>query len=132
MKCNNIVAPSSNDWWIDSGATRYIAKTKKGLESFKDFKSGEQRIDMGNNTYLDVEGVGSYRLDLGDNIMILKDAIYAPGIRRNLISVLLLIKNDLEVHFYNKRVSIGKDKKVLAMGVFVQEHDLFRISVINK
>ena len=70
MECNNIVAPSSDDWWVDSGATRHIAKTKKGLESFKEIKSGEQRIYMGNNTYLNVEGIGSYRLDLGDSIMI--------------------------------------------------------------
>ena len=86
---------------------------------------------MRNNIYLDVEGVGSYRLDMGDSIMILKDVFYAPSIRCNLISVLALINNGLEVCFYNKRVSIGKDKKVLAMGVFVSEHDLFRISVID-
>ena len=86
---------------------------------------------MGSNTYLDVEGVDSYRLDLGDNIMILKDVFYTPGIRCNLIFVSALKKNGLEVRFYNKRVSIGKDKKVLTMGVFVPEHDLFRISVID-
>ena len=123
--------PSSNDWWVDSNTTRHIAKTRKGLESFKKFKSGEQRIYMGNNTYLDVEGVDSYRLDLEDSIMILKDVFYAPGIRRNLIFVPALIKNGLEVRFYNKRVFIGKDNEVLVMGVFVPEHDLFRISVID-
>ena len=64
MECNNVVASNSNDWWIDSGATRHIVKTKQMLESFKEFKFVEQRIYMGNNTYRNVEGVGSYRLDL--------------------------------------------------------------------
>ena len=86
---------------------------------------------MKNNTYLDVEGFGSYRLDLGDSIMILKDVFYALGIRHNLISVPVFIKNGLEVCFYNKCVSIGKDKKVLAIGMYVPEHDLFCISVID-
>ena len=131
MECNNVVASNSNDRWIDSGATHHIAKIKEGLESFKEFKSSEQRIYMGNNTYLNVEGVGSYRLDLGNSIMILKDVFYAPWIRHNLISVPALIKNGLEVRFYNKRVYIGKDKKVLATRVFVLAQDLFCISIIN-
>ena len=33
--------------------------------------------------------------------------------------------------FYNKYVSIGKDKKVLAMEMYVPEHDLFCISVVD-
>ncbi|XP_020249403.1 pentatricopeptide repeat-containing protein At2g18940, chloroplastic-like [Asparagus officinalis] len=84
-------------WWIDSGATRHIAKDKKGVIEFTELKKGEQRIYMGNNTYLDVEGIGSYRLDLGDSILVLKDVFYASGIRRNLISVPSLMKKGLEV-----------------------------------
>ena len=109
----------SNEWWVDSGATRHIAKTKKGLVSLKKFKAGEQRVYMGNNTYLNVEGVGTYKLDLGDNIMVLKDVFYAPRIWWNLISVPTLMKNELEVRFYNNRVSIRNDKKVLVMGKFI-------------
>ena len=70
----------SNEWWVNSGTIQYIAKIKKGLVSLKKFKAGEHRVYMGNNTYLDVEGVGTYRLDRGDNIMVLKDIFYAPKI----------------------------------------------------
>ena len=41
------------------------------------------------------------------------------------------MKNGLEVRFYNKRVSIEKDKKVLTMRIFILEHDLFCIPVID-
>ncbi|XP_020264238.1 uncharacterized protein LOC109840129 [Asparagus officinalis] len=100
-------------WWIDFGATRHIAKDKSGVTEFTELKKGEQRIYKRNNTYLDVEGISSYRLDLGDNILVLKDVFYAPGIRRNLISVPSLMKKGLEVKFYNNRVSIGKNNKVV-------------------
>ena len=63
--------------------------------------------------------------------MVLKEVFYAPGIRRNLISVPALLKKGLEVRFYNNRVSIRKDKKVFAMGKFVPEHDLFCLSVVK-
>ena len=55
-------------------------------------------------------GIGTYRLDLEDGVMILNNVMFAPGMRRNLVSVPALLKNGLEVRFYNNWVSIGKDK----------------------
>lgn len=128
IECNaGHVATDIDGWWIDSGATRHIAKTKQGLTEFEELKKGEQRIFMGNNTYLDVVGIGSYRLDLGDSVMVLKNVMFAPGMRRNLVSVPALLKNGLEVRFYNNRVSIGKDKKVYAMGKYEPDHELFKL-----
>src|SRR5262249_8982089 len=129
-ECNAVMI-DNNDWWIDSGSTRHIAKMKNGLVILNKLKPEEKRVYMGNNTYLEVEGVGTYRLDLGDTGMVLQNVFYAPAIRRNLISVPALVKNKLEVRFYNNRVSIEKDKEVLAMGKFVPEHDLFCIPVVS-
>jgi hypothetical protein len=44
VECNNVVVPTSNEWWVDSGVTHHIAKTKEGLESFRELKPGEQHI----------------------------------------------------------------------------------------
>ena len=90
-------------------------------------KKGEQRIFMGNNTYLDVVGIGTYKLDLEDSVMFLKNVMFAPSMRRNLVSVPALLKNGLEVRFYNKRVSIRKDKKIYAMGKYEPDHELFKL-----
>ncbi|XP_020271082.1 uncharacterized protein LOC109846267 [Asparagus officinalis] len=90
-KCNAMMTDISG-WWIDSDMTRHIAKDKNGVVEFTKLKKGEHIIYMGNNTYLDVEGIGSYRLDLGDNILVLKYVFYVPGIWCNLISVPSLIK----------------------------------------
>lgn len=53
---------------------------------------------------------------LGENIMVLKDVLFVPGIRRNFIFVRALFKNGLEVRFYADSFSIGKDNEVYAMG----------------
>lgn len=56
---------------------------------------------MGDNTYLDMVGIGSHRLDLGDNVIILKNVMFAHEMRRNPIFVHALLENGLEVRFYN-------------------------------
>jgi hypothetical protein len=76
-----------------------------------------------------VEGIGTYLLDLGDSIMILKGILYAPSIKENLIFISTLMKKGLEVRFYNNRVSLGKDKKVFAMRNYVLGHDLFKLAI---
>ena len=82
---------------------------------------------MANNTYLNVVGIGTYRLDLEDNVIVLKNVMFAPGMRRNLSFVLAILKNWLEVCFYNNIVSMGKDKKVYAMGNCKPDHELFKL-----
>ena len=131
IECNTAhVATDVSGWWIDSGATHHISKTKDGLTEFTELKKGENRVFMGNNTYLEVVGIGTYKLDVGNSIMVLKNVLYAPGMRRNLISVHALTKNGLEVRFYNGRVSIGRDKKVFAMGRLEPDHELFKLPVV--
>lgn len=87
---------------------------------------------MGNGTYLDVVGVGTYKLDLGDSIMVLKDVSFVPRIRRNLIYVPALTRNGLEVRFYNDIFLIEKDNEVFAMGKYEPEHGLFQLSTVTK
>jgi hypothetical protein len=63
--------------------------------------------------------------------MVLKNVFYALGMRKNLIFVSSLTKRGLEVHFYNKRVSIENDKKVFVIRTFDPKYDLFHINVIK-
>lgn len=75
------------------------------------------------NTYLDVVGIATYTLDLENSVMVLENVMFAPGMRHNLVSVPALLKNGLKVRIYNNRVSIGKDKKVYAMGKYDADHE---------
>ena len=90
IECNAAhVATDVSGWWIDSGATHHISKTKDGLTEFTELKKGEKRVFMGNNTYLEVVGIGTYKLDVRNSIMVLKNVLYAPGMRRHLSNMLV-------------------------------------------
>lgn len=75
---------------------------------------------------MDVAVIGTYRLDLDDNIMVLKNVMFVPGLRRNFILVPARLKNGLEIRFYNNRVLIGKDK-VYTMSKYELDHKLFKL-----
>lgn len=47
VKCNiDIMTRDIDEWWIDSNATRHIAKTKNHLVDFVELNKGEQIIYM--------------------------------------------------------------------------------------
>lgn len=58
--------------------------------------------------------------------MMLKNLMFAPSMRHNLVSVLALLKNGLEVRFYHNRILIGKDK-MYAMGKYKPDHEFFKL-----
>ena len=100
------------------------------MTEFVEVKKGEQKIYMGNRTHLDVVGVGTYKLNLKDNLLVLKDVLFVPGIRRDLISVPALSKKGLVVHFYDNKFSISKDNEIFATGYYEPEHGLFKLPIM--
>ena len=51
-------------WTIDSGAMHLIARDKREFVEFRRILSGSQWIYLGNNTRIEVKGVGTCKLDL--------------------------------------------------------------------
>ena len=78
---------------MDSGKTDHIARD---LETFADFRrspSGTNWIYVGNNSRVNVNGINTCKLALhGGQALLLQDMLYAPDIRRNIVSVLMLLK----------------------------------------
>lgn len=121
-----------NGWWMDSGATLNIAKIKINLTKFIELNKGEQIIYMGNCTGLDVVGFGTYKLDLGNSTLVLKDVLFIPVIRHNLNSVPAFIKNGMKVQFCDNKFSIGKDNEVFDVGIYEPVHGLFKLSIEDR
>ncbi|KAL4187362.1 hypothetical protein AMTRI_Chr09g38660 [Amborella trichopoda] len=83
---------------------------------------------MGNDTYCDVLGVGTFKLCLpGGTNLLLTDILYAPNIRRNLISVPRLDDKGYKIRFKSGRVTIGKHSIVLMYGTKVD--NLYRLNI---
>ena len=74
---------------------------------------------MGNATKVAVVAIGDYYLNFGrDRYFLLKDCLYVPSIRRNLISVSSLVKDGYSILF-NDSVIIKLNKRFICSGTFM-------------
>ena len=125
-----IVNTNTRGWWLDSAATRHVAMAKESFAEMKEISPGEHKIYMGNNTYCDVLGIGSVRVPLlGGNTLVLTDVLYAPTIRRNLISIPLLTQKGFEVRFKGGKGTVGQKNNILFTASLVD--GLFKLDVSN-
>ena len=73
--------------------------------------------------------VGDLHLSFGrDKILILRNCLFVPSIRRNLVSISSLVKNGYSVYF-NKRVVIKENKRLICSGQLVD--DLYIINHVS-
>nr|GEU42852.1 zinc finger, CCHC-type [Tanacetum cinerariifolium] len=79
-------------WWVDSGATSYVCKD---LRWFQVCKSVEDRsfVKMGNIATEPIKGIGRVSLTFTHGkTLCLDNVLYVPGIRKNLVSEIVLNK----------------------------------------
>uniref|UniRef100_A0A2N9GSY4 CCHC-type domain-containing protein n=1 Tax=Fagus sylvatica TaxID=28930 RepID=A0A2N9GSY4_FAGSY len=55
-----VIESPPTSWWVDSAATRHIARNHELFVDLKEKQLGEHRVYMGNNTYSDVLGEDDY------------------------------------------------------------------------
>ena len=62
---------------------------------------------MGNNSRIEVKGVGTCKLSMrGGRTLILHDVLFAPNIRRNLVSVIVLMQFGYALNFYSTCLNV--------------------------
>ena len=74
-------------WWVDSTATRHIARNRELFVDFKEKQLGEHRVYMEHNTYNDVLGEGRCKFSIGNSVIVLKNVLYVPSVRKGNIYV---------------------------------------------
>jgi hypothetical protein len=98
---------SKSTWWIDSGATIYVANSLQGFRSMRTMQRRERCIKVTNGVQADVEAVGDLSLELADGfVLLLRDVLYVPTLQRNLISVSCLDNDGYDCHFGNGKCKI--------------------------
>ena len=81
--------------------------------------NGEIYIFWGDGTRVSIVLVGDISISFGrDRILVLKDSLYVPSIRRNLISISRLVDNGYSVYFSNS-VVIKLNKYFICSGTLV-------------
>uniref|UniRef100_A0A2N9J933 Uncharacterized protein n=1 Tax=Fagus sylvatica TaxID=28930 RepID=A0A2N9J933_FAGSY len=103
-----VIESPPTSWWVDSAATRHIARNRELFVDLKEKKLGEHRVYMRNNTYNDVLGEGRCKSSIGDSVIVLNNVLYVPTVRRNLISVSVLDEKGFEVKMKSGHVFIKK------------------------
>ena len=94
---------SNKAWVIDSGSSRHIMGYKETLDFLSKKVKGE--VTIGDNSTHSIKGIGSYTLKLKiGNTLLLKDVLYVPGIKRNLISITALEDDGQNVAFMDSKV----------------------------
>lgn len=106
---------SPYNWILDTGPTQHIAMNRSGFVEYRRVPAGSRGIFVANGDTVQVIGIGTYKLDLrGGRTLLLHDVLYAPDVRRNLLSGTALLKinyrfilEDLGVKIYYGKTYYG-------------------------
>ena len=89
----------SNDWILDSGASKHMTGYKKSFVNMFEHDS-PHKVKLGDDYQYPINGSGeySYKLDSGKSLK-MKDVLYVPGWKKNLLSISTLDAKKIRVAF---------------------------------
>ncbi|CAH9070715.1 unnamed protein product [Cuscuta europaea] len=100
----NLVGSNSKEWFVDTGATRYICSNQELFTTF-DPSNGE-KVWMTNSSHSAVEGVGKVVLKMtSGKDLTLNQVLFVTEIRKNLISGSLLNKLNMASAWFLSRTN---------------------------
>lgn len=77
-------------WIIDTGASHHFCARKEWFQSYKDLATDVTTAGPSIRS----EGIGTIRLPVGDNDIVLQNVIYVPDLRLNILSTERLKKDN--------------------------------------
>lgn len=114
-----LVANCFPNWIVDSGANQHVVRDRAGFVDFHKFVAGSRTMTLGNGSEEDVLGIGTYELKLrGGSVLLLHDALYAPGVNCCLIFVFSLVKLGFSFNFMPDGLDIKYHDNVFGHGTF--------------
>ena len=114
---SNIIDVPSNSWWLDTGATIHVTNSLQAVTSRRRPSSLEQNVYMGDDTKVQIEFLGTVRLQLNTgHFLELQDVAYIPSFRRNLISVSILDRLGYSFLFGTGKLTLYRDSLLVGNG----------------
>ncbi|KAF3652886.1 hypothetical protein T459_16910 [Capsicum annuum] len=103
-------------WWMDSGPTRYVYANKELFAVFTSTQ-GEEKLYMANSASAKVEGTWKVCLKMtSGKVLTLYNVLYILKLRKNLISVSLLDKNEFKCVFVFRKNVLSKGEVYVGKG----------------
>jgi hypothetical protein len=88
------------NWYVDTGTTDHITGELKKLAVGNKYQGGDQ-IHMASGTSMDTSHIGHTTFDTPNHPILLKNILYVPRTRKNLVSIQCLTPdNSIYVEFY--------------------------------
>ena len=81
------ITHGSNDWLIDSGASKHMIGFKESFVKLSEHES-PHKVKLGDDYQYPIKdsGESSYKLDSGKS-MKMQDVLFVPGLKKNLLSI---------------------------------------------
>jgi hypothetical protein len=114
-----IVTHGSNTWLIDSGASKHMTGYEDSLSNLI-YKYSLQKVKLGDDYQYPIKGVGeaSYKLN-SSKPMKMKEVLYVPGLKKNILSILAWEKKGFRVAFIDGQVFMWPRGKTLDDAVVI-------------
>ena len=94
---------------MDSSCTNHIYNSLQGFQETRKLNERELFLTLADGSRIPVVAIGVFNLCFESRVLILEDCLYAPNVRRNLISATYLGKHGYYVILKDNFV-IKKDK----------------------
>jgi hypothetical protein len=102
-----LIAYSILDWIVDIGATEHVVRDRVGFVKYRRVPAGSRWMRMGNESKVEVLGIGTYKLQLRrGRTLLLHDVLYAPRMRQNLLSINVLLELGFSFGFHGCFIDI--------------------------
>eukprot|EP00253_Pinus_taeda_P010156 PITA_10156 len=118
QKNSHKASNEDNIWYVDSGASSHMTGKKEFFDSLEE-STYRSKIYLGDDSGYEIKGYGVIPVKLTNGkISHLKNVLYIPGIKKNLISVYMMTDQDMQVEFFKTHCVI-KDcrNEIVATGM---------------
>ena len=123
------VSSGNDTWLVDSGASKHMIGYKDSLSCLVQNES-PHKVMLGDDSQYTIKGMreSSYNLDSGKS-MKMKDVLYVPVVKKNLISISTLDKKGFRVAFMDGKVLVWTKGKTIddAVEIGVEEGGLYKL-----
>ena len=115
------ISHGSNDWLIDSGASKHMMGFKESFVKLSKHDS-PHKVKLGDDYQYLIKGSeeSSYKLDSGKS-MKMKNVLFVPGLKKNLLSVSALDAKGMRVAFVDVQVRMCPNGNTIDDAVVIGE-----------
>ena len=117
------ITHGSNDWIIDSGASKHMTGFKESFVRLSEHESPHKVKLRDDYQYpIKFSGESSYKLDSRKS-MKMKDVLFVPGLKKNLLSISTLDAKGMRVAFVDGQVLMWPKGKTFYDAIVIGEQE---------